>query len=147
MKFPAIRRISPRKEIVKSIQQMPPQLSYRYDKLRAEKRGAQTEILDRSKISARAENSRACGRFCLRKQIVCARRHLPTHGERADVGAFAAICDLFAYVQNVVAPRQLPPGWPDRDREMLGLRARVKRSARADNRPADATYSQFVMLT
>ena len=55
--------------------------------------------------------------------------------ERADVGTFAAICDLFAYSQNVVAPRQLPPGWHDRDLGILGLRASVKRSARADNRP------------
>lgn len=99
MKFPAIRGISCRKEIVKSIQQFPPQLSYRYDKLRAETVNRQAEILDRSKISARAENSRARGRFCLRKQIVRARRHLPTHGECAE------ICDLFAYSQNVVAPR------------------------------------------
>lgn len=69
MKFPVARQPSScRKEIVKSIQQLPPRLSYRYDKLRLDTGNRQAEILKRSKISARAENSRACGRFSYRKE-------------------------------------------------------------------------------
>jgi hypothetical protein len=50
MKFPVARQISCRKEIVKSIQQLPPQFSHRYDKLRPETGNRQAEILNRSKI-------------------------------------------------------------------------------------------------
>lgn len=50
MKFLVARQISCRKEIVKSIQQLPPRFSHRYDKLRLETGNRQAEILNRSKI-------------------------------------------------------------------------------------------------